>query len=51
MGKLLGLLLVLVCVAGAAYYFMNNSETGDPAKRADGPVRPEEKVGVTTLTP
>ncbi|MBI5864379.1 MAG: hypothetical protein HZB38_07715 [Planctomycetes bacterium] len=51
MGKLIGLLVVLVVIAGAAYYFMNQSESGDPAKKADGPVRVEEKYGYTTQTP
>ena len=35
MGKLIGILVVLAVIAGAAYYFMNNNETGDPAKKAD----------------
>jgi flagellar basal body-associated protein FliL len=51
MGKLIGILVVLAVIAGAAYYFMNRSETGEPAKKADGPVRVEEKYGVTTQTP
>lgn len=53
MGKLLGILVVLVIIAGAAYYYMNSSasETGDPTKKVDGPVRVEEKYGYTTQTP
>lgn len=51
MGKLIGILVVLALIAGAAYYFMNNNQTGEPEKKADGPVRVEEKYGVTTQTP
>lgn len=51
MGKLIGLLVVVALIAAAAYYIMGQSETGDPQKKADGPVRVEEKYGVTTQTP
>lgn len=49
MGKLLGILVLLALVAGALYYFANQSETTAAAPK-DGPVKVEEKYGVTTET-
>jgi len=49
MGKLVGILIVLAIVAGALYYFTQESETTTVTPK-DGPVRVEEKYGVTTET-
>lgn len=50
MGKMVTLLVVLVLIAGAAYYFMNaETESADtPAKANKDAPRVEEKYGVTS---
>jgi len=52
MGKLLGILVLLVLVAGGAYYYMNaGSDAGSADSGGKEKPRVEEKYGITSQTP